>query len=97
MLTKETYITLLQDFMRLHAKEYGITRMGIFGSVAKDEQHELSDVDICIESPPMSLFAMSGLYFALEETLGVHVDVIRMRTHMNPRLKKRIEDEVVYV
>ena len=97
MFEKKIYITLLQDFMRLHAAEYGIKRIGIFGSVARNEQHELSDVDICIEAPPMGLFSMSGLHLALEEHLGAPVDVVRMRVNMNPRLKKRIEEEVVYV
>jgi len=97
MLAKNTYISLLRDFKHSHAAEYGITRMGIFGSVARNEQHEFSDVDICIEAPPMGLFALSGLHLALEEALGVPVDVVRMRAQMNPRLKKRIEEEVVYV
>jgi predicted nucleotidyltransferase len=97
MFAKNTYIGLLQDFMLFHAAEYGITRMGIFGSVARGEEHESSDVDICIEAPPMGFFALSGLHLALEELLGAPVDVIRMRTHMNPRLRERIENEVVYV
>jgi predicted nucleotidyltransferase len=35
--------------------------MGIFGSVARGEQTDDSDVDVCIESSSMSLFTLSGL------------------------------------
>ena len=71
--------------------------MGIFGSVARDEQTEKSDVDICVESPPMGLFAFSGLCLDLEELLGVPVDIVRIRSNMNSKFRKRIEKEVIYV
>ncbi len=35
--------------MRKNAAKYGISRMGIFGSVARGEQRESSDVDTCVE------------------------------------------------
>lgn len=38
--------------------------MGIFGSVARSEQTENSDIDICIEVPMMGLFAFPGLYLS---------------------------------
>ena len=71
--------------------------MGIFGSIARGEQTEKSDIDICIEAPPMGLFMFSGLCLSLEELLGVPVDLIRMHDNMNPRFKKRIEKDIIYV
>ncbi len=97
MKTTSTYLKLLHDFKIQHASEYGILRMGVFGSVARGEQIGSSDVDICIEAPPLSLFELSGLYLQLEELLGTHVDIVRMRDTMNPQFKQRIEKEVVYV
>ena len=49
MLTTVEYLSLLREYMRKNAAKYGISRMGIFGSVARGEQHEGSDVDICVE------------------------------------------------
>ena len=97
MLQKNEYLRKLQQFKQLHSSEYGIERIGIFGSVARGEQTENSDVDICIEAPPMGLFAFSGLSLALEELLNVPVDVVRMHKNMNPRFRKRIEKDVIYV
>jgi predicted nucleotidyltransferase len=96
-MTSETYLNLLRKCRQEYAEKYGITRMGIFGSVARGEQTENSDVDICIEAPPMGLFAFSGLWLTLEEQLGVSVDVVRMHKNMNPKFRKRIEKDVVYV
>ena len=44
--------------MKKNASKYSITRMGIFGSVARGEQTEESDVDICLETSKPSMFAL---------------------------------------
>ncbi|MCL1933472.1 MAG: nucleotidyltransferase family protein [Candidatus Azobacteroides sp.] len=93
----ETYLNLLRKNKHTYADKYGVTRIGIFGSVARGEQTENSDIDICIEAPPMGLFAFSGLSLSLEELLGVSVDIVRMHKNMNPRFRKQIEKEVIYV
>jgi len=93
----ETYLNLLRKNKRRYADKYGVTRIGIFGSVARGEQTENSDIDICIEAPPMDLFSFSGLYLSIEELLGVSVDIVRMHKNMNPRFRKRIENDVIYV
>lgn len=49
MLSTLEYIHLLRKYMRENAIKYGISRMGIFGSVARGEHHEGSDVDVCVE------------------------------------------------
>ncbi|MCL2435696.1 MAG: nucleotidyltransferase family protein [Lentimicrobiaceae bacterium] len=95
--TSQIYLNLLRERKQEYAKKYGVTRMGIFGSVARGEQTKNSDVDICIEAPPMGLFALSGLNLTLEELLGVPVDVVRMHKNMNPRFKERIERDIIYV
>ena len=49
MKTTSEYIALLRKYMAENAHKYGIVRMGIFGSVARGEQTENSDVDVCVE------------------------------------------------
>ena len=79
------------------AAKYGLRRIGIFGSVARGEQTNQSDVDICYESEPPSLLTLERIQSELEELLGCSVDLIRIREHMNSRLKQRILNEGVYV
>ena len=43
MLSTIEYLSLLRKYMRENAVKYGISRMGIFGSVARGEQHDGSD------------------------------------------------------
>ena len=79
------------------AGHYAISRIGIFGSVARGEQTEESDVDVCIECPPMGLFRLGSMKNALEQLFGCRVDIVRLRDHMNAFLRERIEKEGIYV
>ena len=61
MRTTAEYLSILRTFYRSQAAKYGITRMGIFGSVARGEQTEDSDVDICYEGTAPTLLVSTML------------------------------------
>ena len=90
-------LELLRVFKAQSAAKYGLRRIGIFGSVARGEQTNQSDVDICYDCEPPSLLTLERIQSELEELLGCSVDLIRIREHMNSRLKQRILNEGVYV
>ena len=97
MKSTSEYIKLLRQFKEQNAVKYGITKLGLFGSVARGEQDEDSDVDIYLESEPHSLFTMAHIKEELQELLGCRVDIVRLREQMNLLLRKRIEKEGIYV
>ncbi len=97
MRTKEQYIYLLSNFQKTRASVYGISKIGIFGSVARGEQKEGSDVDIYYEGEPLSLFKIAALKEELEEILGSPVDIVRLRKTMNKLLQRRIKKDGLYV
>ena len=97
MVTSEQYIPLLRKFVVEHGGEYGITRIGIFGSVARGEQTIDSDVDVLVEAPVLSLLSLISIKYRLEEMFGVSVDVVRKTEYMPLRFKTKIEKEVIYV
>lgn len=97
MKTTAEYIHLLKHYLSENGAKYGITRMGIFGSVARRQQNEDSDVDICYEGVPPSLLTLSKIQKELEDLLGCPVDMVRVRDHMNRYLKERINKEAIYV
>jgi len=97
MQTKDEYLRKLQQFKQQHSSEYGIERIGIFGSVVRGEQTSESDVDVLVEAPVLSLLSLIGIKRRLEEMLGVSVDVVRKTDYMPSRFKARVEKEVVYV
>jgi predicted nucleotidyltransferase len=79
------------------ADRYGITSLGVFGSVARDEADEESDVDVVFETDSPNLFRAARMKLELEKIFSRRVDVVRWRERLNPRLKSRIAREAVYV
>jgi len=90
-------IKVLRDYKREYAEQYGILKIGIFGSVARDEATENSDVDVVVRIVKPDLFLLAGLKYELEERLDRQVDIVTYRENMNPFLKKRIDGEAIYV
>ncbi len=90
-------LRVLARFRDLKQAEYGIVRIGVFGSVAREENTDASDVDIVVELGRPDLLALVGIKQELEEMLHQPIDVVRYRAGMNAYLRRRIEQEAVYV
>ena len=90
-------LRILMRFRDLKQDEFGIIRIGVFGSVARDEMTDISDVDVVVELDQPDLLTLVGIKQELEESLHRSVDVVRYRERMNAYLKRRIEREAVYV
>jgi predicted nucleotidyltransferase len=97
MISRQQTLKTLQRFKTENGSEYGIVSLGVFGSLARDEANEKSDVDVVIETKGADLFQLVHLKEQLETLLNAHVDIVRKRQNMNPFLIKRIERDVVYV
>lgn len=78
-------------------EKYHVTRLGVFGSLARGETHESSDVDVVIEMERPNLFVVVNIKEELEALLQCSVDVVRLRERMNPALKRRIEQDAIYL
>lgn len=87
----------LRDYKPLAADRYGVTRLGVFGSVARGEQTADSDVDVCYEGRVPSLLTLDRMQAELELLFGRSVDMVRIRDGMNALLLSRIRKEAVYV
>jgi hypothetical protein len=72
--------------------DYGVRSLRLFGSVARDEQHESSDVDVFVDMEP-DIFSIIGLKDFLEELLGSKVDVVRKHRNNNSFLLSQIEKD----
>ncbi|MBF0293328.1 MAG: nucleotidyltransferase domain-containing protein [Nitrospinae bacterium] len=94
---KADILVILRDYKQNNAEKYGILEIGVFGSIARDEARDDSDVDICVKTKTPDAFALVHIKEEIENLVGKHVDIIRVREQMNPFLKKRIEKEGVYV
>ena len=97
MLDKEQIIARLKEYKRKQAARFGVTKMGIFGSVAKGTALENSDIDIVVELSKKNLLNRIGLKISLEAFLGKPVDIVSYRENLSPLLKDRIKKDVIYV
>jgi len=96
-MNRNDVLRALVRFRDLKQDEFGIVRIGVFGSVARDEITDSSDVDIVVELDLPDLLTLIGIKQELEESLHRSVDVVRYRERMNAYLKQRLEQEAIYV
>ncbi len=87
----------LRSFVEMNGDRYEIMRIGVFGSAARGSMNEQSDIDVVVELGKQDLFNIIGIKQDLEEQFSKPVDVISYREKMNQFLKKRIDEEAVYV
>ena len=96
MKTTKEYILLISSKAEELKRDFGIKSLRIFGSVSRNEQHEGSDVDVCVDMAP-KVYMVVRLKRFLEDLLQCSVDVIRLHKHINPYLLDEIEKEGIYV
>jgi predicted nucleotidyltransferase len=94
---QDEIISTLHRFKEMNKDRYEIIRIGIFGSVARGDINEQSDIDVVVELEEQDLFNMIGIKQDLEELLHKPVDIVSYREKMNQFLNKRIDKEAVYV
>ena len=90
------------DFLKKHKseyfKEYGVTKIGLFGSYAREEATASSDIDIAIEmlDEKKSLSTFFSLKRELEQAFKTKVD-LGIESALKPIAKERILKEIIYV
>ena len=82
---------------RARGDEYGLLRLGVFGSVARDQITDDSDVDVVVDLAQPNLLTVAAIMIRLEELLGRPVDVVHYKGMRNDYLKRRIDREAIYV
>lgn len=96
MRTQDEYLKILRNHAEDLKNRFGIRSLRLFGSVARNEHQEGSDVDVCVEMAP-NLYQLITLKQGLEALLGCTVDVVRMNRNMSPFLKREIERDGIYI
>ncbi len=94
-------ITDVIRYLRANKQEYlelyGITRIGVFGSFARNEQTPRSDIDMVVEMDPRRKNLHNYLQFKrhLERTLQLSVDIGFEHT-LKPTARESMQRQVVY-
>jgi uncharacterized protein len=83
-----------EEILRI-ARNYGASNVRVFGSVARGEADEQSDIDLLVDMERgRSLLSLAGLLVDLEELLGCQVDVVP-EDSLRERIKGRVLQEAV--
>lgn len=97
MKTLEEIKQTLRETKPLLQEQYRVTELGIFGSYARGEQTQTSDVDVLIDyDQAPTLFKLVELRDYLAEVIEMKVDVVT-KNGLKPRIRERVLSEVVYI
>jgi len=94
MTAKEQILRTLHEQRALLDRRYPIRRLALFGSWARGDAREDSDVDVLVEVDPSIGIRFVELAEDLEQALGRHVDLVSRRA-IRPAYWKRIEPELI--
>lgn len=95
MKTKNEILQYIRSSKTRYITDYGIKRIGLFGSFVRNEASVTSDVDILVDMPEPTFDKYMDLKFDLEDQLGLAVDLVLVDT-IKERIRQNIEDEAVY-
>jgi uncharacterized protein len=96
MKTKAEILKILQEEKPELVRRYGVKRLALFGSYARESQREGSDVDVLVEIEPQIGLGFVELADRIERVVGVRTEVVSRRA-IKPRYWEIIQRELVDV
>jgi predicted nucleotidyltransferase len=93
--SRERILKILQKNQNI-VKGYGVRRLSLFGSCARGEESEASDLDFLVEFEKNSFDAYMDLKIFLEDLFGCKIDLV-LTDSIKPRLREPILREAVHV
>ncbi len=95
MKTRQEILQILSRHLEEIRGEYGVERIGVFGSVLRDEQTDESDVDVLVEfSQAVGMVRFLQLEHSLQDLLGARVDLVTrkaLKKHIGQRIMREIQ------
>ena len=84
-------IEAIKNIVRPICAKYGVERLFLFGSYARNEATEKSDVDLRVDRGKLRGFAFGGFYGDIEDALASSVDLLtteQLQPHFLDRIKR---------
>ena len=92
---RSNILNYLKEHYSEFKNKYHVEKIGLFGSYARDEASENSDIDIFVKMKP-SLFDMVAIKEQIENDLDRKVDIIREHKNIKPIFLKMIQNDLIY-
>ncbi|HEY6011386.1 MAG TPA: nucleotidyltransferase family protein [Nitrospirota bacterium] len=95
MKSKQEILSTIKVLQGELKRRYKVKAIGVFGSVVREEQRQMSDIDVLVDfEAGADLFDLVGLGLFLEEKLGQKVDVVPKRA-LREEIRGAVLKEVV--
>lgn len=95
-MTREEILSFLQNHKQEFHERFGVTKIGLFGSYARGDAREDSDIDLAIELEIYTADSYFGLLHYLEDSLEKKID-LGVESSFKPIFKPYIMKEITYV
>lgn len=97
MKTTEEVLEILREFKRTAGEKYGIEQLGLFGSTARGEQKEGSDIDVCIKLRKNTFRIYMTIKEELERIFCTKIDLLTLHENMRQLFRQNIERDAIYI
>jgi uncharacterized protein len=94
-LNKQEILSRLAENSAL-LRKFHVSRIGLFGSYARQEQKKRSDIDLLVEFDAATFDNFMNLVFAMERLFRKKIDLV-MQESLSPYIKPLIEQEVIWL
>ncbi|MBO4625181.1 MAG: nucleotidyltransferase domain-containing protein [Bacteroidales bacterium] len=93
---RDSILSMLKVYFSCNKEKYGIERIGLFGSFARNEARPGSDIDILISLKKPNLFTYALISQQLETVFGRAVDLVSEKSILKESFRTQVEKEVIY-
>ncbi len=96
-LSKKEIVKLLGENKSIFEKQFGVKKIGLFGSYARNENNPESDIDLFVDLERHTLHDSAGLLIYLENIFGRKVELVIKHKNIKQRFLHNIEKDIYYV
>lgn len=95
-MTQEDILTEIRADWPILKENFGVSRIGLFGSYAEGQNSLESDVDLLVDLNPPYAKHYFNLLFFLERKFEKKIDLVRRGKHLSTKFISHVENEIVY-
>lgn len=96
-MNRDAVLALLREHLPVLTERFGVQRLRLFGSVARDASRDNSDIDVLVAfDGPATSERFFGVQFYLEDLLGREIDLVTEKA-LRDRLRPYVERDAITV
>ncbi len=96
-MNREQIISTLKSDKATLSEKFGVEKIALFGSYARNEQNAKSDIDILVKLSTPDFSLLMGVSRFLEERFKNKIDIVREGNHLTSRFYSIVGTDIIYV